>query len=300
MISRKMIALGAAVLLMVSCGDDDEGITTVPTGNLELNLNGLEDLGQGFVYEGWVIVDGTPVSTGLFTVDADGTLSSTIFPVEQALLDEASKFVLSIEPVPDPDPAPSEQKLVAGDFSNNVASVSTGVEPALGDFSNSAGTFFMRTPTDEADGVNNGNDFNGVWFGTAGMPPLANFSLPELGIGWRYEGWVISDAGPVSTGVFEASDSTTEIVSPGYNSPLYPAPPVPGEDFFENAPAGVDFPLDVRGRTVVISVEPWPDNSPAPFLLKPLLGVAGQETAPVNHDFNVNPASFPTGTVTIN
>ena len=301
MITRKMIALGAAVALMISCGDDDEAGTIIPeTGNLELNLTGLEDLGPGFTYEGWVIVDGTPVTTGLFTVDANGEASNTSFPVAQELLDVATKFVLSIEPVPDPDPAPSEQKLVAGDFVNGTTTVSTGVAPALGDFSAAAGTFFMRTPTDEADGVNNGNDYNGVWFGTAGMPPLANFTLPELGIGWRYEGWVISDAGPVSTGVFEAADSTTEISSPGYNSPLYPVPPVPGEDFFENAPDGVDFPMDVRGRTVVISVEPWPDNSPAPFLLKPLLGVAGQETAPINHDFNVNPASFPGGTVTIN
>lgn len=299
MISRKMIALSAAVLLMLSCGDDDDGVTVVPTGNLELNLSGLEDLGAGFVYEGWVIVDGTPVTTGLFTVDETGELSNTVFPVEQSLLDEATKFVLSIEPIPDPDPAPSEQKLVAGDFANNVATVSTGVAPALGDFSSASGTFFMRTPTDEDDGMNNGNDFYGVWYGTPGMPPTPNLNLPELGIGWKYEGWVITDAGPLSTGVF-TSPSAAEPDEFSDFSGVNPGPPIPGEDFFNNAPDGIVFPLDVRGRTVVISVEPFPDNSPAPFLLKPLLGVAGQETAPVAHDFNVNPGSFPTGTVTIN
>lgn len=39
-----------------------------------------------------------------------------------------------------------------------------------------------------------------------------------------------------------------------------PGPPVPGEDFFINAPSGETFPLDIRGRTVVISVELVPDN----------------------------------------
>ena len=38
--------------------------------------------------------------------------------------------------------------------------------------------------------------------------------------------------------------------------------------------AGQDFiapPVDLIGHTAVISVEPDPDNSPAPFALKPLI-----------------------------
>ena len=38
----------------------------------------------------------------------------------------------------------------------------------------------------------------------------------------------------------------------------------------QNAPAGMTFPTDLRGATIVISVEPFPDNSPLPFTLKPL------------------------------
>lgn len=75
-------------------------------------------------------------------------------------------------------------------------------------------------------------------------------------------------------------------------------PPIPGEDFFSNAPTGFTFPLDIRGRTVVISIEPSPDNSPAPFLLKPLKGVAGNETAPATYDLTFDNTSFPSGTVT--
>ena len=71
---------------------------------------------------------------------------------------------------------------------------------------------------------------------------------------------------------------------------------MPGEDFFLNAPVGETFPLDVRGRMVVISVEPVPDDSPAPFAMKPLVGTAGQDVAPSTHDFGQNLGSLPWGT----
>ena len=55
--------------------------------------------------------------------------------------------------------------------------------------------------------------------------------------------------------------------------------------------------LPVRGRTVVISVEPVPDDASAPFAIKPLLATAGQDTAPSSHSFTQNLGSLPTGTV---
>lgn len=281
-------------LVAASCSSDDNG-ETINNADLTLNLNGLEDLGDSSVYEGWLIVDGAPVSTGVFTVNAAGELSNTTFQIEATILDAATKFVLSIEPTNDTDPAPSDQKLLAGDFGGNTAAVSTSVAPAIGDFSASSGSFFLRTPTDETGGVNNGNDQNGVWFGVPGAPPTPDFTLPTLPAGWAYEGWVVTDNGPISTGTFTEFNTMDDFN--GFSG-ASPGPPVPGEDFFNNAPAGVTFPLDVRNRTVVISVEPVPDNSPAPFLLKPLLGTAGTDTAPVAYPFMYNAASFPTGTVT--
>jgi hypothetical protein len=278
---------------VISCNSDDSDESTT-LSNFTLNLIGLEDLGATSVYEGWLIVDGSPVSTGVFTVDASGVLSRTAFQVESSVLAAAAKFVLSIEPSDDPDPAPSAQKLLAGDFAGNTATVSTGVAPALGDFSQSSGSFFLRTPTDENDGMNNGNDENGVWFGLPGAPPTPNFVLPILPDGWVYEGWVVTDNGPISTGVFSDFDAMDTFN--GFSG-MNPGPPLAGEDFFNNAPAGVTFPLDVRNKTVVISVEPVPDNDPAPFLLKPLVGTAGTDTAPVSYPFNYNQASFPTGSV---
>ncbi len=277
-------------VILASCGDDDGD--EVSNGTLTLDLNGLEDLGSGFAYEGWVIVDGSPVTTGTFTVDADGNLSQTTFEVAATDLENATAFVLSIEPSPDSDPAPAATKLLMGEFAGNSASVTTGI---VGDFSNAAGSFFLRTPTDET-GENNGNDENGVWFGTPGAPPTPNFVLPTLPEGWVYEGWVVGESGPLTTGTFTAFDMAD--ASAPFSGTSQAGPPVPGEDFFENAPSGETFPLDIRGRTVVISVEPVPDNSTAPFAIKPLVGTAGQETAPATHDFGRNLSSLATGTVT--
>jgi len=292
---KLFLGLFSVGLLMVSCNNDDNGETVVATSDLTLTISGLEDLGTLNVYEGWLIVNGVPVSTGIFTVDGTGTLSKSTFSVETSTLTTATKFVLTIEPLLDLDPNPSDQKLLAGDFNGASANVSTGVAPAIGDFSASSGSFFLRTPTDETGGVNNGNDENGVWFGVPGAPPTPDFTLPILPTGWAYEGWVVTDNGPISTGTFTTFDTMD-----GFDgfSGVNPGPPVPGEDFFNNAPAGVVFPLDVRNRTVVISIEPSPDNSPAPFLLKPLVGVAGTDTAPVTYAFNYNAVSFPTGTAT--
>ncbi|OEK06389.1 anti-sigma factor [Roseivirga misakiensis] len=293
---RKLLTLLIIPAFLFSCGDDD---SAPETAALNLNINGLEDLGTSAQYEGWLIVGGNPVSTGTFTVDANGTLSTTSFNVNPEDADAATKFVLTIEPIPDPDPAPAAAKLLAGDFNGNTsATLSTGTAPALGDFSNSAGTLFLRTPTDETAG-NNGNDIYGVWFGTPGMPPTPNFTLPTLAEGWVYEGWVIGDAGPISTGTF-TDFGDRDSGNPFSGTENNAGPPVPGEDFFNAAPAGETFPLDIRGRRIVISVEPVPDNSPAPFLLKPLLVDLATDAAvaPASHNFGQNLGSVPTGMVT--
>ena len=85
-------ALIAISFLAISCNNDDDNTPT--NANLTLNLDGLDDLGNDFVYEGWIIVDGAPVSTGVFT---SVTFPQT-FSVNAIKLEEATKFVLTIEP----------------------------------------------------------------------------------------------------------------------------------------------------------------------------------------------------------
>ena len=138
----------------------------------------MEDLGSDFTYEGWIIVDGSPVTTGTFDVAADGTLSRTSFEVEAADLEAASTFVLTIEPQPDNDPAPSAVHILAGDFSGTNANLTVGHSAAIAtDFTASTGDYILATPT---DGMDN-NEASGVWWlDNSGAAPVAGLDLPTL------------------------------------------------------------------------------------------------------------------------
>lgn len=244
---------------LVGCSSDNDELVK---GNLKVELTGLEELGADFVYEGWLIVDGTPISTGTFT----SVIFPQSFPVNISDLENATTFVLSIEPAIDNDPAPAATKLLAGDFSGNSATVnSTGI---VADFANASGKYILATPTD----MDATNEASGVWFldNSSGMPAVG-LNLPTLSAGWQYEGWVVLNGTPVSTGTFlSAAGADDNAATSPYKGTTNNGPAYPGEDFVMGTAAGVNFPTDLRETTVVISVEPMPDNSTAPFVLKPL------------------------------
>lgn len=286
------ILLIAVSIGFTSCSDDDENSST-STETLSVDFAGLENLGEGYAYEGWVIVDGAPISTGVFTVDNNGSLSATSFVVTN--LSEATTFVLTIEPSPDNDPTPSAVHLVAGDFSGNIANLDIGHEAAIGnDFEASKGTFILATPTDTDDT----NEQSGVWFlDNSSGDAIAGLDLPVLPEGWVYEGWGVIDGTPITTGKFTSVTGSDD--SAPYSGPNS-GPPFPGEDFLINSPEGIDFPNNIAAA--VISIEPVPDNSDAPFLLKPLIGEIGSNAevhTPLSMGNNAV-ASSPQGTVTRN
>lgn len=287
--------LAIAAVTLTSCSDENDNNLVPIMGNLKLDINGLENLGSDYKYEGWVIVNGAPISTGVFTADDRGALSQTSFPIESNVLASATTFVLSIEPANDPDPAPATTKLLAGDFSGNSAGLSsTGI---VGDFSNSKDKYILATPT---DGENN-NEFSGVWFlDLTSVSPTEGLTLPTLSAGWKYEGWTVLNGIPVSTGTFTAvgsADDNAEISN--FKGDLNNGPGYPGEDFIQNAPVGLTLPTDLKGSTIVISVEPSPDNSSAPFTLKPL---AHKVPTDANHHetliMGTGPVAAISGTVT--
>jgi hypothetical protein len=250
-------------MLFIACNDDDDDMMT---SDLNVNIDGLQDLGDDYAYEGWIMVDGSPMSTGTFTVDSDGNMSETSFEVDETNLSDATAFILTIEPSPDNDAAPSDVKLLAGDFSGSSADLSISHDAALGtDFSSAAGSFILATPTNG----NNTDENSGIWFLELPMPPSTSLVLPDLPAGWTYEGWAVSNGTPLTTGKFDDPSAADQFDA--YSGGMM-APPFPGEDFLQNAPSGVSFPLDLSGGMGVISVEPVPDNSPMPFVLKPLVG----------------------------
>ncbi|GAA4271666.1 anti-sigma factor [Aquimarina gracilis] len=266
---KKILAITTLVLgvFAISCSSDDGP----PTSNLTLEIIGLQPLTSGATYEGWLVVEGETLSIGKF----NDVSSSITIPVVAERLENATEFILSIEPPNDNDPEPSKTKLLSGLFSGNVAQVS--VNTVMQDFSSISGKFIMATPTDNvAD-----NDEFGIWFeDPSGIQAVPGLDLPMLVDGWKYEGWVIFNNIPVTTGTFsdvdtfdDASPFSGNVQSPGY----------PGEDFLNSAPQGLTFPQDgdVRGKTVVISVEPFPDYDQAtPFFVKVLEGTAQQNVAP--------------------
>jgi hypothetical protein len=70
-------------------------------------------------------------------------------------------------------------------------------------------------------------------------------------------------------------------------------PPFPGQDF-------IDPPLDLVGTTVVISVEPEPDNLAAPFAIKPLIDpVVDDVAAPMLQELGNTSGNRPSALATL-
>lgn len=282
----------------ISCGDDElEPIVNDTKGTLSMEFTGLPALGNEFAYEGWIIVDGAPVTAGIFNVDENGNLDRTSFELDADQLNSATAYALTIEPVPDTDPAPSKVHILAGDFNANASTLTMTHPLAIGtDFTEANGSYLLGTPT---DGSLDTDETSGIWWEDLSTgSPIASLNLPSLPEGWEYEGWAVIDGQPLSTGKFLKVDEE-DFAAP--YSGTFPGPPFPGEDFLLNAPSGLTFPLDLSESLAVISVEPSPDNSPLPFSLKPLV-----HTIPANANFHTgyqmdNNAvnTNPTGIITI-
>lgn len=261
---RNLLLFSLVILFSVAGCKKNEQLPK--TAMLDLNITGLQDLGANYAYEGWIMVDGKPVSAGVFKVDANGKMSKSSFELSRENVEKASAYILTIEPSPDNDPKPSKVHILAGDFSGSTASVSVAHKAALGnDFSASKGSYILATPTNGASS----NELSGVWFLDPAAGPGASLTLPTLPDGWKYEGWAVVGGKPVTTGKFTSVTGADEFN--GFSGTMA-GPPFPGEDLLMNAPSGLTFPTDLSGGTIVISVEPSPDNSPNPFLLKPLVG----------------------------
>ncbi len=278
-------------LLLAGCVVDGTGEGNDPdtppgdsdVAHLQLAFEGLDVLSDDFVYEGWIMVDGAPVTAGRFSVDEPAAELS--FELDAADLDVATAYILTIEPAENDDLAPSAVHIVAGDIVDGMADLDTAHPAAIGtDFADAAGTYILETPT-SADP----DDYDqGIWWLT--MPgPVATLDLPELPEGWTYEGWVVVDGMPISTGTFDYAD---EADSDGAGPDAGPdgAPPFPGQDFIDPA-------LPLLGGLAVISVEPVPDTSAAPFAIKPLVDMEIEDA--MSQGMDLNQASLPTGTASV-
>ncbi len=189
--------------------DENSGIWFLnpPATTFTMSYTGLEPLSNNSHYEGWAIVDGVPVSTGKFNVDSNGDLvdlDGTV--IDQGIftvggdLSTASAVVLSIEPAGDVDTTPSSTEILGGDIASGAANLDVMHGSSLGDdFSSAAGSYILATPTN-GDST---NENSGIWWlDPTGGSPVSGLTLPTLPAGWNYEGWVVIDGTPVTTGTF--------------------------------------------------------------------------------------------------
>jgi hypothetical protein len=280
-----------------------EYILATPTNNiismdydLGLDFTNLEQLTSGH-YEGWLIVSGSPVSTGKFNISGTGAIVDHItaapitdpFIVADLDIDNVTDFVLSIEPDGDTDSVPAAIKPMAGAY--NSGTMDGTLSHNIGaDFSSISGEYILATPTNGGGS----NENSGVWFLNQTVPS-AGLNLPDLsGTDWIYEGWGVISGIPVTTGRFNMTNQTDEF--DGY-SDVTPGPPFPGEDFLLNAPGGLTFPTDLSNQTMVISIEPRVDPDPLPFQFKPLVGnVPASASDHVEYMMDDMTSMLPTGT----
>jgi hypothetical protein len=300
-ISRSLaagLAVAAAVVLfggIAGVATDARAQTGPNTVTLQfVNLAVLDEAADGH-YEGWAIVDGAPISTGNFNVNADGQ------PVALGtgeLIDEfdagvdissASDIKISLEPPEDADPAPSGLIVLGGMVNEGQANLATGLEAVA----MTTGSFILATPSDNDSEPDNDNQ--GIWF--LAMPgPVPGFvDLPDIGPNWVYEGWAVdlsgSDPMPYSTGTFTMAEGFDSDMA----GPMGGGPPFPGQDFvaYQGGPV-----LDLASGdfAAVISIEPVPDNSPAPFQFKPLAAMIPTDAVGMNNALNNQTEStFPSG-----
>jgi hypothetical protein len=288
----------AVVAFLSACSDS----VSPRHSRLVLAFSGLEPLANGFHYEGWAITSSGPVSTGKFMVGTAGalvTLTGATIPsgeFDTGLdLDAVTAIVITVEPAGDVDAVPATTKILAGALVNGTADLRISATQALAtDFATATGKFILATPTDES----NNNETSGIWFlELVGGSPRTGLVLPTLPAGWAYEGWAVITGKPVTTGRIISAGSA-DAAAP-FSGPLA-GPPFPGEDFLVNAPTGLIFPTDLSGGLAVITVEPVPDDSPAPFTIKPLVGAIPANAADhVTFSMSLNTASFPSGMASV-
>lgn len=262
----------------------------------------LDPLEKGH-YEGWVVVGDKKISFGNFNVNEQKQLLDlsgrviTEFRTKEKVA-TVDVFAISIEPDNDNDPGPSPSLILFGKAVGNRANLSFGIGLNQIDFNKLSGRYILKTPTDdepvmekkegeamtgkkEEGAMMKKDETAGVWFvDPTNAPKLAaSLNLPDVPLGWKYEGWAVPAGNPslaLSTGRFTKVNGSDEFS--GYSSKKSPAPPFPGEDFLQNLPFGLKAPLalDDGKSLVVVSIEPdlngIDPTGDKPSQLKPLIG----------------------------
>jgi hypothetical protein len=335
---RKLFISGLTlylILTLTGCQKTDLFNPEDQISHIDLQISGLHALGDSAWYECWVMwTEGEEdtlkkyyESIGLVTKN-DGYNFWKSVDINMGYVQKMLHLVTTIEQdtVPgyrititnttiDSAQGPSRNKIIAAKIVANSGLFEIGNEQILDfDFETAQAHYIIDTPTDTL----NTNLKRGIWFvnldtifteikDTSGIvigmdtivEKISGLELPELPAGWFYEGWIIFGNDTVSTGRFiNPFGADNSLI---YGAGLASGYNFPGEDFINNAPAGVTFPSDLSGSEVLVTITPpYPKNSLKPFTLIPF-----KVTIPMNceskkvYSMENNVFSFPSGSLTL-
>jgi len=150
---------------------------------------------------------------------------------------------------------PSKIVVMKGNISGNSASLS--MSNSVGDLAGSYMRYNLLTPTDST----NSTQLSGIWFADT----LANVDVPATGTnipsvtGWVYRAVVEKDANKLLISEFTSPGAPTSVNTFGAGKQKAKdkyVKQIIGGDFLSNAPAGLVFPLDLRGLKVSVYLLP--------------------------------------------
>ena len=296
---RSVLPILMLTFLLAGCDGGDVVEQKVAQVQVRIEIEDLPVLHNGFQYRVWARRGFEYLATEGFNkapnggyLNGAGQFVQNSFVFEDDI-SEADLIVLSIESKAGAGEEPSGSIIMAGEVVNSVAQMSTAHRLALGtSFASAAGSFMLFNNTIGAAPT----DISGVWFASnAGGSTTGSLSLPELPAEWVYEGWVNVGGTMLSTGTFSRTDRNDD--NRRYSES--DTPQFPGEDFLIDAPQGVTFPLNPSGGTVMVTVEPVPDDRPEPFGITVLSGAIPASPAARTPYAMTGAVTAPSGKITL-
>lgn len=291
-----LLLFGITIIYLTGC-DYFDNSDTLDSSSIEINISSLPALPDSLTYVAWVEHETDLDPTVIHASDADN--GNFDYKSEQALrlIQLTQIFWLSIEHdsvLNDSVFTPGNDRILGGRFSQGGCNL--GVGDLVYEFTSDEVIFNLLTPTD-GSGT---NETSGVWFvelDSAGQfQPITG--LPELFPGWIYEGWVEVNGTYISTGRFNSPVGSDMINQ--YGSTM-PAIPFPGEDFLENPPTGLTFPLNLAGLKVIISLEinDGRSSGESPYIIIYESSIPDPAESRVAYQMVSENASLPSGDVVI-
>jgi hypothetical protein len=287
---RLNVILFIFVVAIAGCEDQKILEGTENISQIELNVFGLNDLQGSGWYESWILWNremgqGTDIDTtslGILERQTDGSYRLAT-DVTLGFLQAGLMILVTIE---DDDTVANEEpsiyEVIGAKIAANSGIFSLGNEEVLDfSFEVAQGRYILDTPTESPPSQ---NPFSGIWFVNPDtiiedildddgnivdqdttIEFLPGLDLPDLPEGWLYEGFVEVGGQTLSIGTFTKSSAGDD--SSTYNG-AETAYPFPGEDFINNPPSGLSFPVDLRGAHCFVTLTPaYPEGSVVPYVV---------------------------------